>query len=70
MSRFAFGLPYFLFGLGSALNTGEHVIWSICLIQNCQRIVAHLTNALVELGHEVTLFASAEAYTSDAGSGT
>jgi hypothetical protein len=29
MSRFAFGLPYFLFGLGSALNTGEHVIWSI-----------------------------------------
>jgi len=25
-----------------------------------ERIVAHLTNALVELGHEVTLFASAE----------
>ena len=25
MSRFAFGLRYFLFGLGSALNTGEHV---------------------------------------------
>jgi|GraSoi_2013_80cm_1033760.scaffolds.fasta_scaffold05781_1 hypothetical protein len=24
MSRFAFGLRYFLFGLGSALNTGEH----------------------------------------------
>ena len=37
MSRFAFGLPYFLFGLGSALNTGEHVIWSIyatCLTRN------------------------------------
>src|SRR6184192_2639731 len=28
-----------------------------------ERIVAHLTNALVELGHEVTLFASAEAET-------
>jgi Glycosyltransferase Family 4 len=28
-----------------------------------ERIVAHLTNALVELGHEVTLFASAEART-------
>jgi glycosyltransferase involved in cell wall biosynthesis len=28
-----------------------------------ERIVAHLTNALVELGHEVTLFASAEAQT-------
>jgi glycosyltransferase involved in cell wall biosynthesis len=28
-----------------------------------ERIVAHLTNALVELGHEVTLFASAEANT-------
>jgi glycosyltransferase involved in cell wall biosynthesis len=28
-----------------------------------ERIVAHLTNALVELGHEVTLFASAEADT-------
>jgi glycosyltransferase involved in cell wall biosynthesis len=28
-----------------------------------ERIVAHLTNALVELGHEVTLFASAEAHT-------
>jgi hypothetical protein len=27
-----------------------------------ERIVAHLTNALVELGHEVTLFASAEAH--------
>jgi glycosyltransferase involved in cell wall biosynthesis len=26
-----------------------------------ERIVAHLSNALVELGHEVTLFASAEA---------
>jgi hypothetical protein len=35
MSRFAFGLPYFLFGFGSALNTGEHVIWSINVIQNC-----------------------------------
>lgn len=28
-----------------------------------ERIVAHLSNALVELGHEVTLFASAEAHT-------
>ena len=28
-----------------------------------ERLVAHLTNALVELGHEVTLFASAEAQT-------
>ena len=28
-----------------------------------ERIVAHLTDALVELGHEVTLFASAEART-------
>ena len=28
-----------------------------------ERIVAHLTDALVELGHEVTLFASAEAQT-------
>jgi len=38
MSRFAFGLPYFLFGFGSALNTGEHVIWSINLIQNCPNL--------------------------------
>jgi hypothetical protein len=38
MSRFAFGLPYFLFGLGSALNTGEHVIWSINLIQDCPNL--------------------------------
>ena len=29
-----------------------------------ERVVAHLTDALVELGHEVTLFASAEAQTS------
>src|SRR5207248_10746739 len=28
-----------------------------------ERIVAHLTNALAELGHDVTLFASAEAHT-------
>lgn len=28
-----------------------------------ERVVAHLTNALVELGHDVTLFASAEART-------
>ena len=28
-----------------------------------ERVVAHLTDALVELGHEVTLFASAEART-------
>ena len=26
-----------------------------------ERIVAHLTNALVDLGHEVTLFGSADA---------
>jgi glycosyltransferase involved in cell wall biosynthesis len=29
-----------------------------------ERIVAHLTDALVELGHDVTLFASADARTS------
>ena len=35
-----------------------------------ERIVAHLTDALVELGHEVTLFASAEARTeAEAGAG-
>ena len=28
-----------------------------------ERIVAHLTDALVELGHDVTLFASADART-------
>src|SRR6202007_1039262 len=28
-----------------------------------ERVVAHLTDALVDLGHEVTLFASAEAKT-------
>ncbi|PZO32443.1 MAG: glycosyl transferase, partial [Alphaproteobacteria bacterium] len=28
-----------------------------------ERVVAHLTDALVELGHDVTLFASAEATT-------
>jgi hypothetical protein len=28
-----------------------------------ERVVAHLTDALVSLGHEVTLFASAEART-------
>ena len=28
-----------------------------------ERIVAHLTDALVDLGHDVTLFASAEART-------
>src|SRR5690348_5858816 len=28
-----------------------------------ERVVAHLTDALVELGHEVTLFASADART-------
>src|SRR6266700_8347074 len=33
-----------------------------------ERIVAHLTNALVELGHEVTLFASAEAQRTQSGS--
>jgi hypothetical protein len=38
MSRFAFGLHYFLFGLGSALNTGEHVTWSIHLTQDCPNL--------------------------------
>jgi hypothetical protein len=38
MSRFAFGLHYFLFGLGSALNTREHVIWSIHLTQDCPNL--------------------------------
>jgi hypothetical protein len=38
MSRFAFGLRYFLFGLGSALNTREHVIWSIHLTQDCPNL--------------------------------
>ena len=38
MSRFAFGLRYFLFGLGSALNTGEHVTWSIDLTQDCPNL--------------------------------
>src|ERR1700743_1647324 len=28
-----------------------------------ERVVAHLTNALVDLGHDVTLFASADART-------
>ena len=30
-----------------------------------ERIVAHLTNALVDLEHEVTLFASAEAHSTN-----
>jgi hypothetical protein len=38
MSRFAFGLRYFLFRLGAALNTREHVIWSIDLIQDCPNL--------------------------------
>src|SRR3989442_366402 len=38
MSRFAFGLRYFLFGLGSALNNGEHVTWSIDLTQDCANL--------------------------------
>jgi hypothetical protein len=38
MSRFAFGLRYFLFGLGSALNTGEHVTWSIDRTQDCPNL--------------------------------
>ena len=29
-----------------------------------ERVVAHLTDALVDLGHEVTLFAAADASTS------
>ena len=28
-----------------------------------ERVVAHLTDALVDLGHEVTLFAAADAHT-------
>ena len=32
-----------------------------------ERVVAHLTDALVGLGHEVTLFASADARTRRAG---
>jgi hypothetical protein len=38
MSRFAFGLRYFLFGLGSALNTGAHVTWSIDPTQDCPNL--------------------------------
>ena len=34
-----------------------------CLYGGTERVVAHLTDALVGLGHEVTLFASAEART-------
>jgi hypothetical protein len=35
MSRFAFGLRYFLFRLGAALNTREHVTSSSDLTQEC-----------------------------------
>ena len=35
-----------------------------------ERIVAHLTNALVELGHEVAIRECGGPYTSDIGSGT
>jgi hypothetical protein len=38
MSRFAFGLRYFLLRLGSTLNTREHVIWSIDLTQHCPNL--------------------------------
>jgi hypothetical protein len=38
MSRFAFGLRYFLFGLGSALNTRKHLVWSIDLTQDCPNL--------------------------------
>ncbi len=34
-----------------------------CLYGGTERVVAHLTDALVDLGHEVTLFASADART-------
>jgi hypothetical protein len=35
MSRVAFGLRYFLFGLGSALDTGQHVARSIDRTEDC-----------------------------------
>jgi hypothetical protein len=47
MSRFAFGLRYFLFGLGSALNTGEHVTWSIHLTQDRQLLRGDFFNTII-----------------------
>jgi hypothetical protein len=47
MSRFAFGLRYFLFGLGSALNTGEHVTWTIDLTQNCPNLCCAVCAILI-----------------------
>jgi hypothetical protein len=51
MSRFAFGLRYFLFGLGSALNTREHVIWSIDLIQDCLNLCRAVCAILITPTH-------------------
>ncbi len=38
MSRFAFGLRHLLFGLGSALDTREHLVWSIDPTQDCPNL--------------------------------
>jgi hypothetical protein len=51
MSRFAFGLRYFLFGLGSALNTGEHVAWSIDLTQECPNLCHAVCAILITPTH-------------------
>jgi hypothetical protein len=51
MSRFAFGLRYFLFALGSALNTREHVIWSIDLIQDCLNLCRAVCAILITPTH-------------------
>jgi len=53
MSRFAFGLRYFLFALGSALNTREHMIWSIDLIQDCPNLCRAVCAILIT-GHTLT----------------
>src|SRR6266699_3613050 len=59
MSRFAFGLPHFLFGFGSALNTGEHVNCSINLIRTARICAAQSATkrtppALPEVGREAS----------------
>jgi hypothetical protein len=51
MSRFAFGLRYFLFGLGSALDTREHVIWSIDLTQDCPNLCHAVCAILITPTH-------------------
>jgi hypothetical protein len=38
MSRFAFGLRHLPFGLGSALDTREHLVWSIDPTQDCPNL--------------------------------